>query len=55
MIGHGYTHVIAFNVRKREFFSEILGDGALATASGTGYDPHMPMVRRLKGAVDLLH
>lgn len=58
-VGHykrmqGRTHVIAFNVGKRELLRQILRDCTLSTASRTSNDPYVAMVRRIESAVDLL-
>lgn len=50
----GSTHIIAFNVRYRQFLRQVLGDGALAATCGSRYDPHVPMMRGRQSAVDLL-
>lgn len=50
----GYTYVIAFDVRKGKLLGQILCDGAFPTSGGARDDPHVTMVRRVEGAVDLL-
>lgn len=48
------TYVIAFNVGERQLFRQVLCNRTLAASSRAGNDPHMAVMGRIEGAVDLL-